>query len=151
MARLDPLIKVQRHVVDEKRRALATLLREVEGLQAKKDQMLMNLAREAALAEATGDPRMISDYNRFAHASRVQMAALDVAMGKLQVRVAIAQEDIRAAFADLKKTEITDRERKTRAQREVVRKEIAEFDAIGVEGFRRHAESMAEEEKVSQE
>lgn len=143
MARLDPLIKVQRHVVDEKRRALAALLREIETLQNKKEHLLMQMAREAALAETAGTPQTLQDYARFAHASRVQMAAIDVAVQKLDLRVAAAQEDIRAAFSDLKKTEITVRERRARDTRAAKQKEDSEFDAIGID---QHARQQTSDE-----
>lgn len=149
MARLDPLIRLRRHTVDEKRRALAELLRQAEVLAAHKDKILLTLARERVLADGVGDPTIIADYARFAMAAREDIAALEGEAARLESRLVMAQEEVRAAFAELKKVEITARERKKRTEKEQNAKESAELDAIGIENFRRQCAAEVAENAFS--
>jgi len=48
-----------------------------------------------------------------------------------------AQENVRAAFADMKRVEIVHERRQKEEQKEIDDKESRELDAIGIEGFRR--------------
>lgn len=137
MARLEPLIRYRKHSVDEKRRALANLYREADTLQRYKDELLMQLAREQALAESSENFETQAYFGRFAQRVREQVDAVDGAMAKLNVRIALAQDDVRDAFAEMKKIEITDRERKKRDAKAVEDKERKELDEIALSGYAR--------------
>jgi flagellar protein FliJ len=132
MARLEPLIKVRKHAVDEKQRALAELYRQAEELQRLKDELLMNLAKEQALADMSSDLETRATFGPYAAAVRDRIESLDVMMGKMDVRINMAQDAMRDAFAELKKIEITDRERKTRDQREKDSKAAKEQDEMAI-------------------
>lgn len=137
MARLDPLIRFRKHTVDEKRRVLAELYRMGDMLRARKDELLMQLASEQAIAETMPDPETQIFFGRYAQAVRARTDDIDEALSKLDVRIRLAQDDVREAFSDMKKIEITDRERKLREAKAEDAKNAALLDEIGIEGFRR--------------
>ncbi len=138
MARLDSLIKLRQKMVEDKQRVLADLYRQYEEVQAQKDQFLMDLAREQALIEA--DVTAIEQRVWFgAYADRVKasVALCDTHLSRLDTRILVARDEVRAAFADMKKIEIIDRERDRREKKQADDKESREMDAIGIDLFRR--------------
>lgn len=147
MARLEPLIRFRKHGVDEKRRTLANLYREVDQLQRHKGELLLQLAREQALAEGSENIETSAYFGRFAQRVRGQIAAVDAALGKLDVRIALAQDDVREAFAEMKKIEITDRERKKREDKARDDKERRELDEIALTGYARGQDVAPKETK----
>lgn len=141
MARLDPLIRFHRHAIDDKRRALAALYNQAEALQQKKKEVLEALAREAGLAENSNSVDVQMWFGRYAISVKDQMAEIDRAAAQLDLKISRAQEDVREAFAELKKIEITDRERKKAEKKKRDTAEAAELDEVGIEGHRRKTES----------
>jgi flagellar FliJ protein len=141
MARLEPLIKLRKQQVDDKQRLLAELYRQQDILQKQRDQVVMEMSREQALIEA--DPTNLEARKFFgAYREGVQrkLAALEVAEKKLETRVVIIRDEVRNAFAELKKIEITDRERKKQVRDQAEAKESNELDDIALEIFRRGEE-----------
>ncbi len=141
MARLDPLIKLRKKTVEDKQRVLAELYRQYEAVQAQKDQLLMDLAREQALIEAditALDAR--SWFGPYADGVKAKIALCDTHLSRLDTRIIVARDDVRAAFADMKKIEIIDRERDKRDRKLADDKESREMDAIGIDLFRRGEE-----------
>lgn len=138
MARLDPLIKLRKKTVEDKQRVLAELYRQYEVIQTQKDQLLMDLAREQALIEAditALDAR--SWFGPYADGVKTKVTLCDTHLSRLDTRIIVARDEVRAAFADMKKIEIIDRERDKRDQKLADDKESREMDAIGIELFRR--------------
>jgi flagellar FliJ protein len=142
MADLDPLIRVRRHVVEQKQKFLAELYRQQEELLVQKQTLLEQLAEERQKINEMG-AEMLSYFGPYAEAVRLRVADIDEAMAKLNTRINIAREDMREAFAELKKIEITQERREDEEQRELDKKETAELDAIGIETYRRR---VADEE-----
>lgn len=141
MARLDPLIKLRKKTVEDKQRVLAELYRQYEAVQAQKDQLLMDLAREQALIEAditALDAR--SWFGPYADGVKAKIALCDTHLSRLDTRIIVARDEVRAAFADMKKIEIIDRERDKRDRKIADDKESREMDAIGIDLFRRGEE-----------
>lgn len=146
MARLDPLIKVRRHLVEEKQRVLADLYRQQEALRAQKEQLLLELAREQALVDADMTNLEARAWlTTYIAGVQKKSDLIDAAVQKLETRILIATDDMRTAFAELKKIEITDRERKKREKKAIDDKSVQELDDIGIEGFARRQESGAKE------
>ena len=56
----------------------------------------------------------------------------------MEARSALAQEDMRAAFAEMKKIEIVDRNRQEREDAELKAKETRELDDIAIDQYRRN-------------
>ena len=137
MADLDPLIRLRRYTVDEKQKFLSALYREAENLIAKRKALSDQLDHERELARAEGSPDSISFFGRYAENVRKKLGKFDENIRKMEDRIQGAQEDMRAAFAELKKIEIIKRKRQDREQRERDNKEAKELDAVAIEGFRR--------------
>lgn len=144
MADLEPLIRLRKHAVDEKQRAVAQLYREAENLEKQKKVVEDQMAHEKRLAEEMNRPEAIAFYTRYAEGARKKIAALQISIKKMEGRIEAAQEDMRAAFAEMKKIQITQTRREKREAKAVQKKEDAQMDDIAIEQYRRQ---NLEEEK----
>ncbi len=140
MADLDPLIKLRKHTVDEKRRALADLYRQTEKLAQQKKAVQDQMEREKKLAEEMATAEASAYLGRYLEGARKKIKAFDQSIRKLETRIAVAQEDVRGAFAEVKKIEITQRNRKAREKAKKDKKDSQELDEIGIEIHRRKEE-----------
>lgn len=140
MADLEPLIKYRKHGVDEKRRVLAQLYRELEKLEKQKQVILDQMEKETKLAEEQAGVESQAYLGKYLQGARMKVRALESSIRKMETRIAAAQEDMRTAFADMKKVEITQRNRDEREDAELKRKEDQELDEIALEGYRRKLE-----------
>ena len=144
MADLDPLIRYRKHGVDEKQRVLAELYRQSEELAQNRKAIEDEIAAETALAEGMATAESSAYLGRYLEGARKKIAAIDANIRKLETKIAIAQEDMRNAFAEMKKIEITQRNREEREQAEADRKEAQELDEIAIEGYRRRLEEESD-------
>lgn len=146
MADLDPLIRYRKHIVDEKRRFLSQLYREMEQLELQKKVIESQMEREITLAAEMGTPEAQAYLGLYLEGARRKIKALNVSLAKMETRVAAAQEDIRAAFAELKKIEIIQRNREEEEAAALKRKEDQTLDEIAIEGYRRRLGGEEDEE-----
>jgi len=137
VANLKPLIRFRRHGVDEKRRILSQLFREQEKVIAQKEVIEQQMDNEIELAKEMGTADAQAYLGKYLEGARKKVYALESTIKKMDVRIAAAQEDIRAAFAEVKKVEITQANREAKEAAEQKRKEDASFDEIALEQFRR--------------
>ncbi len=137
MADLEPLIRLRKHAVDEKQRAVAQLYREAETLEKQKKVVQDQMAHEKRLAEEMNRPEAIAFYTRYAEGARKKIAALQMSIKKMEGRIEAAQEDMRVAFAEMKKIQITQARREKREAKAVQKKEDAQMDEIAIEQYRR--------------
>ncbi len=144
MADLQALIRLRKHAVDEKQRAVAQLYREAELLEKQKKVVEDQMAHEKRLAEEMNRPEAISFYTRYAEGARKKIAALQISIKKMEGRIEAAQEDMRVAFAEMKKIQITQTRREKREAKVQQKKEDAQMDEIAIEQYRRQT---LEEEK----
>ncbi|HBR69074.1 MAG TPA: hypothetical protein DEA55_06840, partial [Rhodospirillaceae bacterium] len=105
MADLDPLIRVRKHAVEQKQKFLAELYRQAEELARQKQTLLDQLASERSKISEMESAEMMSYFGRYADAVKDRVEDIDEAAVKLETRIEIAREDMRAAFAELKKIE----------------------------------------------
>ena len=133
---LGPLIRVQKHALDQKQKFLAELYRQAEEFESQKKNMLETLASER---EKIGDMgvEMLAYFGPYADSVKARVKEIDQALETLNTRIDMAREDIRAAFAELKKIEITQENRENEERRATDKKESDELDEIGIEVFRR--------------
>lgn len=144
MADLDPLIRLRKHAVEEKQRVVAQLYREVENLERQKKIVQDQMAHEKKLAEEMQRPEAITYYGRYAEGARKKIAAFQAAIKKIESRIEAAQEEMRTAFADMKKIQITQSNREKREGKERQKKEDAQLDEIALDQYRR---KVLEDEK----
>ena len=136
MADLDPLIRIRKHVVDQKQKFLAELYRQAEELDNQKKTMLDQLEVERKTVQDMG-VEMLSYFGHYTSAVKERVADIDEARGKLEARIEIAREDIRDAFAELKKIEITQEAREDAEEAALNKRDSQELDDIAIESFRR--------------
>lgn len=140
MARLDSLIKVRRYSVEEKQKVLAELFRQVERFEIRKRQFEAEIIKEREALEKEKTPEMLAYFGRYSQIVKRDVGRIEVELKKLDARIRLAQDDIREAFANLKRIEIVAANRKEAERKAQSDKEDSELDAIGIEGFRRNAE-----------
>ena len=140
MADLKPLIRFRKHDVDEKQRVLAQLYREAENLEQAKKNVEDQMEKEKHLAKEMQTAEASAYYGRYAEGARNKIKALELVIAKLDIRIGVAQEDMRAAFAEMKKVEITHRNRKKREATARDKKEEQELDEIAIDNYRRQRE-----------
>lgn len=137
MADLEALIRFRKHTVDEKQKFLAQLFRDAENLQRQRQAIIDRMEMEKQLAEEINMPDVNASLGRYLDGARKKVKIYDVAIKKIDVRIAAAQEDIREAFAEQKKVEITQKTRQDREKKTQDDRETREMDEIAIDGFRR--------------
>ena len=136
MADLTGLIRVRKHTVEQKQKAVSELYRLAEELQNSKNELLDNLkSEEDKLKDMSVE--MLSYFGPYSEAVKDRVAEIDKKSVTLEKRILMAQEDMRAAYAELKKAEITQERRDEEEQKAIDKKESDELDEIAIEGFRR--------------
>lgn len=136
MANLKGLIRVRKHAVEQKQKFLAELYRQAEQLKDQKTRLLDQLEKEEDKVKEM-DVEMLSYFGPYSEAVKGRVEDIDHAAKILETRISIAQDDMRAAFAEMKKIEITDQRRMDEAQAALDKKESTELDEAAIEGFRR--------------
>jgi len=136
MADLDPLIRVQKHALDQKQKFLAELYRQAEEFENQKTTMLDTLQEEREKINDMG-VEMLAYFGPYADSVKARVKEIDAALETLNTRIELAREDIRTAFSELKKIEITQENREKQERKEIDKKQSNELDEIGIEAFRR--------------
>ncbi len=136
MADLSGLIRVRKHTVEQKQKVVAELYRQVEGLLSQKTDLLDNLKLEEEKLKDL-QVEMLSYFGPYSEAVKGRVEEIDKKNKILEKRIQIAQEDMRAAYSELKKVEITQRQREAEEAKQIAKKESDELDAIAIDGFRR--------------
>ena len=139
MADLDALIRVRRHAVEQKQKFLAELYKQADELEGQKEAMIKTLAEERKKVDEMG-VEALGYFGHYSEAVRGRVEDIDEAMIKLNNRIEHAREDMRDAFADLKKVEITQERREAEDDKELKKKESDLMDEIALEGYRRAQE-----------
>ncbi len=137
MADLEPLIRVKRHAVEERQKIVAEIYRQMEVIEQRKKELLDRLAKEREALDQNDMVETRAYYGRFEGVIRGNVETLDGEYKKLETRLTIAQEEVRAAFTDMKRIEIVYKRRKEEEKQVLKDKESQEMDEIGIEGFRR--------------
>lgn len=141
MAELDGLIRMRRHSVEQKQKFLAELYNQADQLAGQKNTLLTQFEEEQAKMSQMNDelgmgPGM-NYFGAYSDAVHERVAEIEEQIEKLDGRIEVAREDMRRAFAELKKVEITADKRKAEEDKEIADKESAELDEIAIEGYRR--------------
>lgn len=136
---LSSLIRVRKHAVEQKQKVVAELYRQAELLQNEKTALLGRLEEEQGKASEMG-VEMLSYFGPYAEAVQERVEEIDKKAVTLEARIQIAQDDMRGAFAELKKVEITQESREKAEIKAQNKKESDELDEIAIEAFRRGQE-----------
>ena len=139
-ADLYPLIRVQKHALEQKQKFLSELYRQAEEFESQKTNMLETLEKERVNLKDMG-VEMLAYFGPYEKGVKARVKEIDEALVTLNARIEKAREEIRDAFAELKKVEMTQEERELAEQKAVDKKQSDELDEIGLEVFRRKQES----------
>lgn len=145
MANLAPLIRYRKYQLDEKQKFIARLFAEADKIYGHKQKALDDVARERAFVDASEDPQVITGFLGYQGLMKKKITLINVEIERIDARIAVAQDDLREEFAELKKFEIVQRRRLERRRHEMAMRESAMFDAIAVETFRRNREVVEAE------
>lgn len=140
MADLEALIRYRKHTVDEKQKFLSQLFRDAENLQRQRQAIIDRMEKEKKLAEEMNIPDINASLGRYLEGARKKVKIYDAAIKKIEVRILAAQDDIREAFAEQKKVEITHQTRLDREKKARDDKDSRELDDIALDGFRRKSD-----------
>lgn len=140
MANLLSLIKLRKHNVDEKQKVLAQLYREAETIERSKNTLIERLRTERDVLDKVRTLEMYAYFGRFSQNIHRMIERLNLEKQKLEMRINIAQDDVREAFANMKRIEIVQREREKTEKKKADAKETREYDEIGIDAFRRNEE-----------
>ena len=138
MADLASLIKVRRHAVEEKQKVLGAIYAEVEAIENQKKELFERLEKERKALDEDMHLETREYFGRFQSVIQNNVEKLDADLVQLEARLEIAQEEVRAAFAEQKRVEIVHERRQDEERQEVKNKESRELHEIGIEGFRRN-------------
>jgi flagellar protein FliJ len=140
MANLKSLVKLRKFIVEEKQKVLADLYRQIEVIEGSKNTLIDRLRREREALGADSPLEMFAYFGRFSQNIQRMIERLNLEKSKLETRISIAQEDVREAFANMKRIDIVQKSRDRRDRQEADDKERKEFDEIAIDGFRRKEE-----------
>jgi flagellar protein FliJ len=135
MADLSVLIRLQKHELDEKRRALAELYRALADLGRRQRDLEREFEQEKEALAQGGDVHFT--FAQYAEAVIRKREELTRAEAELESHIERAKSSLLDTFGELKKYEMTQEERDRLEEEERLYRENQELDAIGLEGFRR--------------
>jgi flagellar export protein FliJ len=138
MSDLSVLIRLHKHELDEKRRALAELYGEMAALERQKRDLerAYELEKEA-VAKANDVHFTFAQYTDTVLRRREELKRAEA---ELEEHIARAKISLLDTFSELKKFEMTQEERERIEAEEQAFRESQELDAVGIEGFRRRKE-----------
>lgn len=139
MADLNPLIRIRKHALEQKQKFLAELYRHAEDYERQKSNLLKTLEEEREKLDDMG-PQMLAYFGPYSESVKDRVEEIDHALKKLNARIEMAREDMRAAFAEMKKLQITQDRREEEELEALDKKASQELDEIAIEGFRRQQE-----------
>ena len=138
MPNLNPLIRLRRFTLEERQRALAKLYAQVEELEIQKRAILDSVESEReVIDENTQHLSMMTAFLHYLQASQKQVEDINNQISSLDIKINRAIEEMREAFGELKKIEITRDRRLEDIRQENLKREDAMFSDIAIEMWRR--------------
>ena len=136
---LDTLIRLHEWQVDEARRKLGDLLRLIGDFEDQAAALEIELKEEQRIA--AGAPEQAEFlYGAYAHGVIERREGLAAAIAKTEEEAAVVQDEVREAYRELKKYEITRDNRQRREAEEMARLDQAELDEVALQTFRQKRE-----------
>lgn len=139
MADLSVLIRLHKHELDEKRRALGALYEAMSALERQKRDMDRTLQEEKERLSQAGEAGFT--FAAYAAAMRKKREEVERREAELERQIEAAKESLMETFSELKKYEMTQEERLRLEEEERAFREARTMDEIGLEGFRRRGEA----------
>ena len=135
MADLQPLIRLHKYELDEKRRVLSQYYSDMAMLERKRQALEAAFEAEKEALRQTADVSFT--FASYAEKVQREREALLEAEKVLELKIQQAKDSLMESFAELKKYEMTQAERDRIEAEERAFKESVMLDEIALEGFRR--------------
>lgn len=138
MANLDPLIRLNKFRLEEKQRALSVLYAEVQKLEIQKSAIMDSVESEKQAVD--GDLQnfqMMQFFMTYVQKTKKEIDQINNKISSLEIKINRAVDEMRVAFGELKKIEITRDRRLAEIQKENAKREDAMFSEIALEIYRR--------------
>jgi len=139
---LKSLIKLNKHVLDEKRQSLAKLYEVLDILLQEQRRIEENFNKEKE--DLTKGDDIGFTFQAYVEAVRHSLELNAKKQAEMQVLIEAAKDSMMDTFSELKKYEMTQSARDKRLQDKIDKKENAELDEIAIEGYRRKEKSNKE-------
>lgn len=135
MKGLKSLIRLQKQKLDDRRQKLVQLQAVAAGFASQIDALERDAKQEA---EKAGDnPESVHAIGSFVQATLARRDALKASLIDVQAEVDALQAEISEAFSEVKRFEVVDERRESRALRTRQRRERKTEDAIGLGIYQR--------------
>ncbi|HEX2115803.1 MAG TPA: hypothetical protein VHM01_15470 [Alphaproteobacteria bacterium] len=135
MRTLEILIKMHKHQLDEKRRALTDLESLRADLIGQREKLDGDLAREQEIAKQVECGAFA--YAGFHQGYIARRDKLMASLAELDVRIAAAREEVSTAYQDVKRHEIALASRQRRQREEEERRAQSTLDEVSLDMHRR--------------
>jgi flagellar export protein FliJ len=135
MKSLPTLIRLKQQSLDEKRVVLTRLETEAANIRS----MIENLAAEVACETeaARGEASNTYGYGNYLARARARRTGLDARLAEVRDMIAVAADEVAAAFREMKRFELAQTFAEQREAAESARREQAILDEVGLTGYRR--------------
>ena len=138
MANLDPLIRLNKFQLEEKQRVLSKLYAEVEKLEITKSAILDSVESEKQAVD--GDMQnfqVMQMFMAYVQRTKTEIEIINNQISSLEIKITRAIDEMREAFGELKKIEITRDRRLEEIKKQNAKREDALFSEIALEIYRR--------------
>ena len=133
---LKAVIRLHKYIVDEKRRDLGALLGEVRELEHRAENLEVEIVSEQKAAQESPEEAGFL-YGPYAAAAIIRRRQFQEATVEFEEKIAVAQEEMREEFKELKVFEIAKEARDEIEDDERAREEQRVLDELGQESHRR--------------
>jgi flagellar biosynthesis chaperone FliJ len=139
MADLNPLIRLNKFRLEEKQRFLSGLYAEVETLEIQKRAILDDVESERGVVDEAliQDVSMMQAFMAYVQRTKKEVEAINGKISSLEIKINRAVDEMREAFGELKKVEITRDRRLDAIKKANQKKEDELFSEIALEIYRR--------------
>ena len=138
MADLNPLIRLNKFKLEEKQRVLSKFYAEIEKHEIQKRAILDSVESEKdVIGEDTSNFQIMQAFLNYFQKSKKQIDTINAQISTLEIKINRAIDEMRVAFGELKKIEITQDRRLEALRKENLKKENDLFSEIALEMFRR--------------
>lgn len=133
---LKAIIRLHKYIVDEKRRDLGALLGEVRALENRAEKLEVEIVSEQNAAQQSPEEAGFL-YGPYAAAAIARRQQIKDTTAEFEEKIAVAQEEMREEFKELKVFEIAKEARDEVEDAERAREEQLALDELGQERHRR--------------
>lgn len=132
MANLKSLIRFRKFEVDEKQRVLSALFEEAYKFEKRKSDILDTIEKETKIAKKMASFEVLKQLGLYVQGAKIKLSEMDQALERLNLRIELAQNDLRLSFGELKKIEILHGRRVAEQRAKNEAREEALMNEIGI-------------------